>query len=39
VSLLPVFQEFMFANIHLGDRIEFGHRKKLNLSDLIVQTL
>jgi hypothetical protein len=38
-QILPVFQEFLLANINLGDRIEYGQRKKLNLSDLIVQTL
>jgi hypothetical protein len=38
-QILPVFQEFLLANIHFGHRIEFGQRKKLNLSDLIVQTL
>jgi hypothetical protein len=38
-QILPVFQEFLLANIHLGDRIEYGQRKRLNLSDLIVETL
>jgi hypothetical protein len=38
-QILPVFQEFLLANLNLGDRIEYGQRKKLNLSDLISETL
>jgi hypothetical protein len=35
----PRLQELFFANIHLGNRIEYGQRKKLNFADLIVETL
>lgn len=38
-QILPVFNEFLLANKNLGDRIEYGQRKKLNLSDLINETL
>jgi len=38
-QILPVFNEFLLANVNLGDRIEYGQRKRINLSDLIAETL
>ena len=38
-QILPVFNEFLLANVNLGDKIEYGQRKKQNLSDLINETL
>jgi hypothetical protein len=38
-QILPVFQEFLLANLLLGDRIEYSQRKKINLGDLITETL
>ena len=34
-----MFNEFLLANVNLGDKIEYGQRKKQNLSDLINETL
>ena len=38
-QILPVFNEFLLANVNLGDRIEYGQRKRQNLSDIINETL
>jgi hypothetical protein len=38
-QILPVFQEFLLANLMLGDRIEYSQRKRINLGDLITETL
>ena len=38
-QILPIFNEFFLANKNLGDRIEYSQRKKINLSDLIHETL
>nr|AGM32422.1 parkin co-regulated protein-like protein [Coptotermes formosanus] len=38
-QLLPVFAEYILSNKNLGDRIEYSQRKKINLGDLIMETL
>ena len=38
-QLLPVLNEFIMCNKNLGDRIEYGQRKKNNIGDLILETL
>ena len=38
-QLLPVLNEFIMCNKNLGDKIEYGQRKKENIGDLILQTL
>jgi hypothetical protein len=38
-QLLPVFNIFRAKNENIGDRMEYGQRKKLNLGDLIAETL
>lgn len=38
-QILPVFNEFFLSNLNIGDQIEYGQRKRLNLSDLIQETL
>ena len=38
-QLLPVLNEFINVNKNLGDRIEYGQRKKTNIGDLINETL
>lgn len=38
-QLLPVLNEFIMYNKNLGDRIEYGQRKKENIGDLILETL
>ncbi|EAY07129.1 hypothetical protein TVAG_342930 [Trichomonas vaginalis G3] len=38
-QLLPVLNEFSLCNKNLGDRIEYGQRKKENIGDLIQETL
>ncbi|KAK8878194.1 hypothetical protein M9Y10_004959 [Tritrichomonas musculus] len=38
-QLLPVLNEFLLFNKNLGDRIEYGQRKKNNIGDLILETL
>jgi hypothetical protein len=38
-QLLPVLNEFILCNKHLGDLIEYGQRKKVNIGDLINETL
>jgi len=38
-QILPVLNEFLLRNKHLGDMIEYGQRKKVNIGDLILDTL
>lgn len=38
-QLLPVLNEFLLFNKNLGDKIEYGQRKKNNIGDLIHETL
>jgi len=38
-QILPVFNIFRGKNENLGDKIEYGQRKRLNLGDLIAETL
>jgi len=38
-QILPVFNLFRSKNSYLGDKIEYGQRKKSNLGDLIQETL
>jgi hypothetical protein len=38
-QLLPVLNEFVLANLNIGDLIEYGQRKRLNIGDLINDTL
>jgi hypothetical protein len=38
-QLLPVLNEFSLCNKNIGDLIEYGQRKKVNIGDLISETL
>lgn len=38
-QILPVFNIFRSKNENLGDRMEYGQRKRLNVGDLIAETL
>ena len=38
-QLLPIFNIFRNNNKNIGDKIEYNQRKKLNLGDLITETL
>merc|ERR1712006_78928 len=38
-QLLPVFNIFKHSNANIGDLMEYGQRKRLNLGDLINHTL
>jgi|Transcript_92312 hypothetical protein len=38
-QILPVFNIFINKNENLGDRMEYGQRKRLNIGDLIRDTL
>jgi len=38
-QILPVFNIFRSKNTNLGDEMEYGQRKRLNLGDLIAETL
>ena len=38
-QILPVFNLFKSKNQNLGDKIDYGQRKKSNLGDLIQETL
>lgn len=38
-QILPVFNIFKNANLNLGDGMEYAQRKRLNLGDLIEETL
>lgn len=41
-QILPVFNTFRAKNVHvddMGDQIDYGQRKRLNLGDLIAETL
>jgi hypothetical protein len=38
-QILPVFNIFKTSNMNLGDKTEYAQRKRLNLGDLIAETL
>ncbi len=38
-QILPILNMFKNSNLNLGDRIEYGQRKRLILGDLINETL
>jgi len=38
-QILPVFNIFRGKNQNLGDKMEYAQRKRLNLGDLIAETL
>lgn len=38
-QILPIFSLYKTKNANLGDKIDYGQRKKLNLGDLIQETL
>eukprot|EP00928_Gymnodinium_smaydae_P011671 TRINITY_DN14280_c0_g2_i2.p2 TRINITY_DN14280_c0_g2~~TRINITY_DN14280_c0_g2_i2.p2 ORF type:complete len:305 (+),score=59.90 TRINITY_DN14280_c0_g2_i2:1007-1921(+) len=38
-QILPVFNIFKNNNVNSGDKIEYGQRKRLNVGDLIAETL
>jgi len=38
-QILPVFNLFKHCNVNIGDKIEYGQRKRQNLGDLIEETL
>jgi len=38
-QILPVFNIFKSKNENIGDKMEYGQRKRLNLGDLIAETL
>lgn len=38
-QILPIFNLFKTKNKHLGDSIDYGQRKRMNMGDLIEETL
>lgn len=38
-QILPIFNIFRNSNVNIGDHIEYSQRKRLNLGDLITETL
>ena len=38
-QILPILNMFKNSNVNLGDKIEYGQRKRLVLGDLINETL
>eukprot|EP00002_Diphylleia_rotans_P004189 TRINITY_DN1300_c0_g1_i5.p2 TRINITY_DN1300_c0_g1~~TRINITY_DN1300_c0_g1_i5.p2 ORF type:complete len:317 (-),score=71.29 TRINITY_DN1300_c0_g1_i5:837-1787(-) len=38
-QILPIFNIFKTKNINIGDAIDYGQRKKMNIGDLIEETL
>merc|ERR1712139_722214 len=38
-QLLPVFNIFKNSNVNIGDTMEYGQRKRMNIGDLINHTL
>lgn len=38
-QILPIFNIFRNSNKNIGDKIEYDQRKRLNLGDLIIETL
>ena len=38
-QLLPVFNLFINDRVNIGDKIDYGQRKKKNLGDLMAETL
>lgn len=38
-QILPIFNLFRNSNVSIGDNIEYSQRKRMNLGDLITETL
>jgi len=38
-QILPIFNLYRNSNVNTGDKIEYSQRKRLNLGDLILETL
>jgi len=38
-QILPIFNLFKNKNANLGDKIDYNQRKKMNIGDLITETL
>lgn len=38
-QILPIFNLYKMNNVNIGDKIDYGQRKKLNLGELIQETL
>jgi len=38
-QLLPIFNLYKTKNANLGDKIDYGQRKKANIADLVQETL
>lgn len=38
-QILPIFNLYRNSNLSIGDKIEYSQRKRLNLGDLILETL
>jgi len=38
-QILPIFNIFKNKNLNLGDKIDYSQRKRMNLGDLIEETL
>ncbi len=38
-QILPIFNLYKTRNANLGDKIDYGQRKKANIADLVQETL
>lgn len=38
-QILPIFNIYKNSNMNLGDKVEYGQRKRTNIGDLISETL
>ena len=38
-QILPIFNLYKTRNVNLGDKIDYGQRKKANIADLVQETL
>jgi hypothetical protein len=38
-QLLPIMNLFKNSNLNIGDKIDYNQRKRINLGDLIMETL
>lgn len=38
-QILPIFNLYKTKNANLGDKIDYGQRKKINIGDLVQETL
>jgi len=38
-QILPIFNLYKTRNVNLGDKIDYGQRKKSNIADLVQETL